>query len=411
MSEHFVTGYRYAEQTLRLPDLHQALYDADTVFLPKTVVCLHGEEHTKKKRIFSSVFNRRFYKHYQNHVFPKAVKETMDPAIAAGGGDMAQFAYRVLINLTADSAGIDRRHTEKDTDRLLALLGKLGHAPTMGQLTDPSDRNRLLAELKEALDAFRDEFFEPSLAKRKAIVAQFAAGVIEKSDLPQDAITAQLLSDPTDEDLPYDERMKDAAFFILAGAFTTANVLMNQVNNVLDWFEDHPKDRQNLMEDPILMQKFIWENARLHPASPITKRRALCPMHLPDGHNANTDEFVTVDLTKTNRHTALFGKDAEAFNPHRTPGNNLPLHGLSFGGGAHVCLGKLLAVGVRITEDNKDAEETEVGTIALVLKDLLRHGVARDPSRTAEIDESTARRHFKTLPFIFDRTLAVSSNA
>ena len=92
MSEHFVTGYRYAEQTLRLPDLHQALYDADTVFLPKTVVCLHGEEHTKKKRIFSSVFNRRFYKHYQNHVFPKAVKETMDPAIAAGGGDMAQFA-------------------------------------------------------------------------------------------------------------------------------------------------------------------------------------------------------------------------------------------------------------------------------------------------------------------------------
>ena len=212
MSEHFVTGYRYAEQTLRLPDLHQALYDADTVFLPKTVVCLHGEEHTKKKRIFSSVFNRRFYKHYQNHVFPKAVKETMDPAIAAGGGDMAQFAYRVLINLTADSAGIDRRHTEKDTDRLLALLGKLGHAPTMGQLTDPSDRNRLLAELKEALDAFRDEFFEPSLAKRKAIVAQFAAGVIEKSDLPQDAITAQLLSDPTDEDLPYDERMKDAGF-------------------------------------------------------------------------------------------------------------------------------------------------------------------------------------------------------
>jgi len=411
MSEHFVTGYRDAEQTLRKPDLHQALYDADTVFLPKTVVCLHGEEHAKKKRIFSSVFNRRFYKHYQNHVFPKAVKETMDPAIAAGGGDMAQFAYRVLINLTADSAGIDRRHTEKDTDRLLALLGKLGHAPTMGQLTDPSDRNRLLAELKEALDAFRDEFFEPSLAKRKAIMVQFTAGEIEKSDLPQDAITAQLLSDPTDEDLPYDERMKDAAFFILAGAFTTANVLMNQVNNVLDWFEDHPKDRQNLMEDPILMQKFIWENARLHPASPITKRRALCPMHLPDGHDANTDEFVTVDLTKTNRHADLFGEDAEAFNPHRAPGENLPLHGLSFGGGAHVCLGKLLAVGVRITEDNKDAEETEVGTIALVLKDLLRHGIARDPRRAAEIDESTARRHFKTLPFIFDPTLAVLSNA
>ena len=409
MSEHFVTGYRDAEKTLRVPDLHQALYDADTVFLPQTVVCLHGEAHSKKKRIFSGVFNRRFYKHYQNHVFPRAVKETMDPAIANSGGDMAQFAYRVLINLTADSAGIDRRHTEKDTDRLLALLGKLGHAPTMGQLADPSDRDRLLAEVEEALKAFRDEFFEPSLASRKAIMARFEAGEIEKSDLPQDAITAQLRSDPTDEDLPYNERMKDAAFFILAGAFTTANVLMNMVNNVLDWFEVHPEDRQNLMNDPILMQKFIWENTRLHPASPITKRRALCPMHLPDGHAVNKDEFVTIDLTKTNRHADLFGRDAEVFNPHRTLDDNLPLHGLSFGGGAHVCLGKLLAVGVRLTDDNKDAEETEVGTIALVLKELLRHGIARNPHRVPEIDESTARRHFKSLPFVFDHALAVSS--
>ena len=409
MPEHFVKAYRDAEQTLRLPDLHQALYDADTVFLPQTVVCLHGEAHAKKKRIFSGVFNRRFFKHYQNNVFPKALKETMEPAVAAGGGDMAKFAYRVLINLTADSAGIDRQHTEADTDRLLALLAKLGHAPTMGQLTDPSDRERLLGELQVALGAFRDEFFEPSLARRRALVARFDAGEIEKKDLPQDAITAQLLSDPTDETLPYDERMKDAAFFILAGAFTTANVLMNMVNETLDWFERHPEDRAALLNDPVLMQKFIWENTRLHPASPITKRRALCPMALPDGHHAETDDYVTIDLTKTNRRPELFGDDAEDFNPHRAPEDNLPLHGLSFGGGAHVCLGKLLAVGVKITEDNKDAEETEVGTIALVMRALLRHGIARDPKHAPEIDESTARRHFRTLPFVFDPSLALAA--
>lgn len=70
MAEYFVNDYRAAEQTLRLPDLHQALYDADTVFLPKTVVCLHGEAHARKKRVFAGVFNRRFFRHYQNHVFP-----------------------------------------------------------------------------------------------------------------------------------------------------------------------------------------------------------------------------------------------------------------------------------------------------------------------------------------------------
>ncbi|RVT81768.1 cytochrome P450 [Rhodobacteraceae bacterium CCMM004] len=411
MAEHVVTRYRDAEQTLRLPDLHQALYDADTVFLPRTVVCLHGEDHTKKKRIFSSVFNRRFFRHYQNHVFPKALKETMDPVIADGRGDMARFAYRVLINLTADSAGIDRRHTEADTDRLLALLAKLGHAPTMGQLTDPSDRDRLLAELEEALEAFRVEFFEPSLARRRALVDRHNRGEIDRADLPQDAITVQLIHHPTDADLPYDERMKDAAFFILAGAFTTANSLMNMVNEVLDWFEDHPEDRRRLLDDPVLMQRFIWENARLHPASPITKRRALCPMDLPDGHHTAADDYVTLDLTRTNRNTDLFGADAEAFNPYRDLPDTLPQHGLSFGGGMHVCLGKLLAVGVKLTDDNKDAEETEVGTMALVMRALLRHGIARDPERRAQIDESTARRHFATLPFVLDPALAVADAA
>ena len=132
MAEHFVTKYADAEATLRIPDLHQALYDADTLFLPTTVVCLHGKEHIEKKRLFMGVFNRTFFRHYQNHVFPAALKETLDPVIESGRGDMAKFAYRVLVNLVADSAGVDRAHTEQDTDRLLALIGKLGHAADHG---------------------------------------------------------------------------------------------------------------------------------------------------------------------------------------------------------------------------------------------------------------------------------------
>ncbi len=406
MSEHFVTRYADAEATLRIPDLHQALYDADTIFLPRTVVCLHGKDHIQKKRLFMGVFNRSFFRHYQNHVFPAALKETLDPVIASGKGDMAKFGYRVLVNLVADSAGVDRAHTEKDTDRLLALIGKLGHAPTMGQLTDPSDRDRLLAELEEALEAFRTEFFEPSAARRRELITRVEAGEMDEKDLPNDAITAQLRQMPTDDDLPYDERVKDGAFFILAGAFTTANVLMNTVNEVLDWVDKHPEDRQHLIDDPLLMQKFIWESVRLHPASPITKRRALCPMHLPDGHEAEQDEFVTVDLTKANRNPDLFGEDAESFNPYRTLQGRTPLHGLSFGMGAHSCLGKMLAVGVQITEGNKDAEETEFGTIHMVMEALLRRGIDRDPNRPIKIDESTTRRHFITLPFRLNPELA-----
>ena len=179
---------------------------------------------------------------------------------------------------------------------------------------------------------------------------------------------------------------------------------------VLDWIDRHPGDRQRLVQDPVLMQKFIWEAVRLHPASPITKRRALCPVHLPDGHDAETDEYVTVDLTKANRNPELFGGDAEDFNPLREPERRVPLHGLSFGAGPHSCLGKMLAVGVQITDANKDEDETEFGTIFLVLRALLEHGIDRDPDRAIEIDESTTRRHFRTLPFILNPALAVQSS-
>ena len=157
------------------------------------------------------------------------------------------------------------------------------------------------------------------------------------------------------------------------------------------------------------MQKFIWESVRLHPASPITKRRALCPMHLPDGQDAAADDYVTVDLTKANRNTDLFGADAESFNPLRETERRVPLHGLSFGAGAHSCLGKMLAVGVQITDANKSDEETEFGTIFMVLKALLEHGIDRDPERCVEIDESTTRRHFRTLPFRLNPDLAVGA--
>jgi cytochrome P450 len=406
MPEHFVTKNADAEATLRLADLHQALYDADTLFLSTMVACLLGKDHINKKRLFMGVFNRTFFRHYQNHVFPQALKETLDPVIAAGHGDMAKFGYRVLVNLVADSAGVDRAHTQADTDHLLALTGKLGHAPTMGQLTDPSDRDQLMAELEQALESFRTEFFEPTLARRRALIAKVDRGDMDQQDLPNDAITAQLRRLPSDDDLPYDERVKDGAFFILAGAFTTANLLMNTVNEVLDWVDAHPRDRQKLIDDPILMQKFIWEVVRLHPASPITKRRALCPMDLPDGHSAEQDEYVTIDLTKANRNTDLFGDDAEAFNPYRSLHGRTPLHGLSFGGGAHSCLGKMLAVGVQITDSNKDQEETEFGTIHMALKALLEHGIDRDRNRPIKIDESTTRRHFITLPFILNPDLA-----
>ncbi|MDO9525618.1 MAG: hypothetical protein Q7J57_08770, partial [Gemmobacter sp.] len=74
-----VTRFADVEPTLRIPDLMQALYDADPVFLPTTVVVLHGEAHKEKRRAVQSIFTREFFRQYQNNVFPDALEETLAP--------------------------------------------------------------------------------------------------------------------------------------------------------------------------------------------------------------------------------------------------------------------------------------------------------------------------------------------
>ncbi len=402
MTDHRITRYAEAEAGLKIRDLHQALYDADPIFLPRTVVCLHGEDHIRKKRAVMSVFTRRFFRDYQNNVYPEGLRETLAPVVAEGGGDLVRFAYRVLVNLVSDTAGLDRQHTAEETDRIQALIGKLGHAPTLGQLLH-GDRDQLLDEIREALAEFERDFYAPSVARRKALLAQVEAGELAEAELPHDVITAMLRHYPEDS-LSHDERVKDAAFFILAGAFTTANALMNTVHETLGWLEEHPEDRAGLIADPALLQKFVWETLRLHPASPIARRRALEDMDLPDGTRLEEGGFVAMDLAAANRDPAVFGPDAGRFDPHRELPPRVALHGLSFGGGAHSCLGRILAAGVPAAPASRPGAEgeTEWGTIHMVLRELLVQGIRRDPDRPPEIDESTTRKHFMRYPFVLD---------
>ena len=400
MTQHRVTAYQNAEATLKIPTLMQALYDADPIFLPQTVVCLHGDAHREKRKAVLSVFTRDFFRDYQNRVFPGALAESLAPVQAAGRGDMVQFAYRVLVNLVADSAGIDRAHTEEDTDRILRLIGGLAKAPTMGQMV-AGDRDAALARIEAALEEFERDFYTPSAARRQALID--AGG-----DTPHDMLTALLRTYP-DGKLSRDVLVKDAAFFILAGAFTTGNVLMHTVNDVLTWCRDHPGTRGQLLADPGLLQKFVWEAIRLHPASPVSRRKPTGPVNVPGGAEAVPGDLVEVDIMEANRNPDVFGPDADRFNPYRELSSRVPLTGISFGAGPHACPGRILAGGLKITPDNINSDETEFGTIHLVVQALLRAGIDLDPDNPAVIDETTTRRHLHALPFVLRPDLAVGA--
>ena len=90
------------------------------------LVNLSGEKHRSRRSVENKVFRRGFFQHYEKEIFPATLKAPIEEFISAGGGDLVEFGFRSLMNLTCDFAGIDRpKGTKDETDRLLSLCESL----------------------------------------------------------------------------------------------------------------------------------------------------------------------------------------------------------------------------------------------------------------------------------------------
>ncbi|MEI7786731.1 MAG: cytochrome P450, partial [Betaproteobacteria bacterium] len=61
MASIVVSGYQMANETLRMSDLRQALYDEGAILMDKVLVNLHGPEHRNRRNIETKVFRRDFF--------------------------------------------------------------------------------------------------------------------------------------------------------------------------------------------------------------------------------------------------------------------------------------------------------------------------------------------------------------
>ena len=98
MAEHIFTDYSDATQALRIKDLKQSLYDDGEVIMDKVLVCLHGDEHKKRRKLENKIFTRDVFQKYENIIFPKT-KMTRQ-----GGG--SSFFCMVIAPGFQDSEGV-----------------------------------------------------------------------------------------------------------------------------------------------------------------------------------------------------------------------------------------------------------------------------------------------------------------
>jgi cytochrome P450 len=385
-----ITTYEEAKDAYRQKSLRQALYDAGEVVMGDVLVNLHASEHRDRRRLENRLFRRETFELYERHLFPPIIEATLAPDIKAGHAELVDLGHRMMMNLAALTAGIDRPlGTADETRHLYHYLMLFIEGATLAHFTGDKDAKR--DEIVNELHKFDTEFVTPSLARRASMLK---AG----SELPKDVLSV-LLANEDSLSLPHDVIVREVAFYLLAGAHTSATAFTRVSHNILKWLDAHPEDADLVRTDRLFVQRCTHETIRLQPSSPVAMRWALDDIELKSGTHIPRGAKVVIDLLSVNRDPDVFGEGADDFDPHRKTPDGVPAYGLSFGSGMHACIGQDLAAGLLFHEDST-MDDHIFGLVPEAVQLLFDAGVRIDPDDSPEMDESTTRPYFGRYPVL-----------
>lgn len=385
-----IDTYDEAKDTYRQKDLRQALYDAGEVVMADVLVNLHGAEHRDRRRLENRLFRRETIDLYERELFPPIIEATLAPDVDAGRTELVDLGHRMMMNLAALTAGVDRPlGTPEETRHLYDYLMRFIEGATLAHYTGDRDAKR--AEIEGKLHEFDTEFVTPSIERRAAMLGR-------GEELPKDVLSV-LLANEDKLHLPHDVVLREVAFYLLAGAHTSATAFTRVAHHIFTWLEAHPDDAELVRTDRRFVQRCTHETVRLQPSSPVAMRWALDDVELKSGRHIPKGAKVVIDLLSVNRDRSVFGDDAEAFDPHRETPDGVPPYGLSFGSGMHACIGQDLAAGL-VFDPDSTMDEHLFGLVPEAVQALFDHGARPDPDDPPEMDASTTRPYFGRYPVL-----------
>ncbi len=392
MTQVVLSRFEDVEAAFRHPALRQALYDEGAVVTEGVLLTLHGEAHLQRRRLESRVLKADVFREYERELVPLAIADVLAYCVVGGRVDAVQFGRRAAFHLTARVTGIDVAPSQYDD--LLRLVTKFGEGATLVHST--RDKEVVRAEVRAALAELDATFLLASIARRRALLARFAAGEIAERELPRDVLTV-LLRNQDRLDLPPDLLRREVAFFLQAGAHSSSNALAHSLHELFEYGEQKPAELARARTDLVFLQRCIHEALRLHPASPVAWRRALEPCEVA-GVKLTPDVLLVLDLDAANRDARVFGADAAQFVPERAlPPGVLPF-GVTFGPGLHACMGRDLAVGTVTRGEG----ERLLGSLTRFAHALLARGARRDPAQPPVQDANTARTNWARYPLALE---------
>lgn len=198
------------------------------------------------------------------------------------------------------------------------------------------------ADFKEWSEASSAAFFNPFASEEEIqrgieggenLEACFREEIERRRTEPADDLLGQLVAAEQDGDrLSERELLTMCGLLLVAGNVTTSDLIGNGTRVLLQ----NPTELAKLREDPARIKNAVEEMLRFDPPVVVSGRIAFQDGDV-DGVEIGARESVTVMLSSANRDPSVH-PDPERFDIDRKD-----IQHLSFGGGAHLCLGAHLA--------------------------------------------------------------------
>lgn len=381
----WLTTYAEVRDAFKRPGLLQISYDGakETVFAD-VLVTLDGPPHDSRRRTEVTLLRPQIVATLENGIVPADAARLIAALKEPGEADLTDVSRLISTLLAARIVGLDECEAIDRLEGLSALMARLHQGAVIDWSTRP--REEVLADVREAREEYRRLYFGPALARREALLrdgnAQEAPDLIHLLLAHRDALQ-----------MDTEMILRETVHYLVATGHTTSTVFVHGCHEIWHWLEAHPEDAAKL-SDPLFMQACMNEATRLWPPSGWQLRRAAEDVTLQSGRRVRAGEALGLNLVSANRDPAVYGPDAERFDPYRRTAKHVPPVGLSFGDGTHVCLGKRLTMGIPSTPGSS-------GILSAMGLALFAAGAKPHPERAPVVQTGTARHQFRSYPVIF----------
>ena len=279
----------------------------------ESILTLNPPEHGRIRSLISHVFTQRRVAALEPAIADMTRRFLDDIAERGDGGHVVEFmhdfAFLLPVTVICELMGIPEADREGFRPLARALVATLEPVSSADQWA-----------AADVAAVQLNDYFTTLVAARRG-------------DPRDDLISALAgINDARDGRLSHSELLDNLVLLLVAGFETTANLLGNGLRILLadQLFADDIRDGR------VQVTAFVEEVLRYDSPVQMTSRRAAVPASVGGRPVTAADEIIVM-LGASNRDPRRF-TEPNRFNPARVDGGPL-----SFGGGAHFCIGSALA--------------------------------------------------------------------